>query len=234
MAIALADSAASGFGFGDTTRAVTFAATPSNDEIIVLAYTHQSATAEARTWPSGFTELFGGYAGGLSVFVAAAWKRASSEGSATYTLTLGGSGDSAQTLAGYRWTDGKTTGDPFSAVAAIDAKGGFSGDPVAASETVATTGSAHLIWIASNGNMHTPTASGYTSDYPHVACALIYKLGLSSGSTGAVTISNTDPLFSDTTWGQLILEPAGGGGGATYVAPAIDVSRAAVNRAGSW
>lgn len=189
-------------GFGASSVALTFTdegngAIPANDEIILLAYVQTATGPAVRTWPSGFTEILtdveiSGYAG---TFTSAAWKRASSEGSATYTLSLGDTGDNNQQLIGVRYA-GIPSGlsAPFEVISA--AAGGFGTPQTAPTITTLTANAQHIILYSSNdGGAAVAAASGYAQDRRH-SYSLSSRMAIlrteiaAAGSTGTVSVTS--------------------------------------------
>lgn len=115
LAPTLADSAFSGLSWQQTTQTLTFSSIPSNGQLIILEYLQTDSGEASRTWPSGFTEFINEPDTPDNPSYAAAWKIASGESSATYTLTLGDAGDGNQIMMGTVY-DGANTTDPIDVV----------------------------------------------------------------------------------------------------------------------
>lgn len=216
MAIAFVRGADDGsLGFGASSMSLTFAATPSDDEIILLAYIQTVSGPATRTWPSGFTEIVSALqAGGDSLWLSAAWKKAASESSATYTLTLGDSGDSNQQLIGGCYSGADLT-TPFEVVGSTFS-GGFGSPQSAPAITTLTDNAWHIVIFGSNDQPSTPASSGYTNDRIHASfarTALIHKAITPAGSTGTPSFTGLVGSGNPNAFLSLAMKPAGGGGG---------------------
>ncbi len=200
------DSVTIGPKYGDSTISVTFGATPSDDEFILLQYT-QNGSGVGRTWPTGFTEFAHGTNDGDTVY---AWKKASSESGATYTLTLANGGDNNQVLNGYRITG--TSATPINVLGSI-ASPSFDSTPDWTGVTTTAADCLLLAMYGSPGNTCTITLSSFTSLAPGSGrSGGFYAAQASAGSSGGKTGSVTAGFIV----GDIViiaLEPTGGGGG---------------------
>lgn len=217
MAIVLADnSVISNVVFSQTSIALTFGSTPADNSIIFLYYGSKgnAGVFATLTWPSGFTELVNQTVsgGGVDNQVAVAWKRAASESSATYTLSIGGSGDSIQALSGLVWTGVDTT-TAFD-VTGSGQTGSFATSIAVNSITTSTANAVHVIFCdAMTGDQGSFTATGYTQA---ALCSSSnkrswsgYKLIAAAGATGSVTVNGT--AADQFVAYSLALKPASGG-----------------------
>lgn len=138
-------------GAGPASFAVTFAETPSDDELIVLTWVCGDETEAEPVWPSGFVsyentnkqKAQGGWV---------AWKVAASEGSATYAITPDGGGNFPafqSTLAGCI-VENVNTSDPVGEAFRIMDPDGNTGAQYSGSVDVGYTDTMTLAFILSN------------------------------------------------------------------------------------
>lgn len=209
MAIAFVESKAADLQFGGNIS-ITFAATPANGELILLHYTENTASASTVTPPTGFTVVeslsqnFGG-----NNFRSTVWKKlASSESSATYTVTV--TGGNNQELQGQRWTGASSTLD----ATATGTSNAFTAAITAPSVT-SVAGGVAVQFVAANDGFTAQSPAGWT-----IATPALSNVRLRSGykTIAATTASGSGQYGASggslVSYGHsLVIADAGGGGG---------------------
>jgi hypothetical protein len=236
--ISFIQGASSNLEFGVSSQSVTFSSTPTDNDIIYLLYTETDGTMATRNWPSGFTQLSTDNA-----YFALAWKRASSEASATYTLNLTGT-DNNQQLLGAVYRGAFTSGDPNETVGTI---GNTYSSPISVpSITTLTDTAKHIIFITALDNMGTPAATSYTLDTdgnPYARTAILSKTITSAGSTGSVSVSSVCSI-STNYYNSVSLKPepsnipdlnlTGSLTAAAWIKPESNTASTLYNIVGKW
>ena len=223
---------------GDQNIPLTFAATPTNGNLILLEYTQDTTTPATRTWPSGFTEFIG-YTPASGGGIYAAWKIAASEGSATYDIDLGDAGDTGQGLRGQVWTGVDQT-TPIN-VTGSGQDIGFKNDTETYSSGSVTTTVADCALVVlsfdSDQNGQGATASGFTELEHDGTPDTTRRMHIAHGSratagAGAVTMTVAGGFF--TNMSAILFAIAPSGGGAASLPPRSTIINQAVNRAANW
>lgn len=193
----------SGLLFNVNSLDAVFSSIPTNNDIILLGYAHQGTAS--RTWPSGFTEFANGD-GGTGMYVSLAWKRAASEGSATYTLNLGSTADSNQELFGWTVQGAITSGSPIDVAGTVESAFGI--PQTVTSITTLTNHDIHFIFVGSSDSGSTLAATGYTlvGEGEFSRTAAIYKTFSFAGATGDIPISGITDV-GDNTWLSFAIKP---------------------------
>lgn len=185
--ITLGQEASSGPKWGVNTISATFGSVPANNDIIILTYKNSQGSASTpHTWPAGFTEFVTGNDSNNGLFIA--WKRASNESSATYTLTLNAATDSNQLLQGQTWKNATTIGSPLDVVGPRNALGFVTvGAQTWPSITTTLNDSLHVLVLAGSAGLNQPTVTGYTPLFFDSAhwLPMYYRTVPLAGSTGS-------------------------------------------------
>lgn len=190
---------------GGTTTDVVFSGTPTDGDILVCAVSINNAGTI--TAPSGFaqkgTNIDSG--GRLAVY----WKRAASEGSATYTWTV--SASSYGDVMGIRIRGALASGDPWSSTTPTTDTDGGGGTLDPASINADGSGSVAIAFARRDTGLDWTAPSGWTepTNGDGQASETIYKLLAGGGASGSPAFSSTD-FAAGAAW-LGIIEQAGGG-----------------------
>jgi hypothetical protein len=199
--------------FGGTDVTVTFAEIPEDDDVIVITlYEFESNAAPVVTWPAGFEEMIPPtlvFETDTDSYIAAAWKRASGEASASYQVDYSGAAG-ANIAFGKSWRGVIATGTPFVGPTTPE---GFAPGGSTLSTGDVTTVAPHSLWeVWKTDNGSNPFSVGairwhYGGGFFQDSLASFSRPVAAVGATGDMTIETLGTWGLGTAFG-FALTPA--------------------------